>query len=91
MYKKINILGLNIAFCFRYKGDERDITSYGFDFKEKNLGIFWRISTIVKDIVRDNVKNLKFIHVKQLMFGVNLIWVKFWFTFDYKGLTLKIK
>lgn len=83
MYKRFKIGKLNTIVVFRYKWDDPD--SLWTEFRDYELGLFFRRDKIVgrKDFV--NPKNWKNNLVYSYMFGIKLLICKAWITVDYNG------
>lgn len=92
--KRFKVGDLTIKFVLRHyweKPDPKNIWSSKFEFRTKELGLFYNksmaIGTKKKGIEAFDKSNL----VPSYMFGITLIYVKFWITIDRKVLSLKLE
>ena len=91
--KRLKIGDLTIKFVLRHyweKGDPTNIWITKYNFRKKELG-FWydknmAVGTTKKGKEMFSDSNL----YPSYMFGVNLIYVKFWFTIDRKVLSINL-
>lgn len=91
--KRLKIGDLTIKFVLRHyweKGDPTNIWITKYNFRRKELG-FWydknmAVGTTKKGKEMFSDSNL----YPSYMFGVNLIYVKFWFTIDRKVLSINL-
>lgn len=91
--KRLNIGDLHVKFVLRHyweNPDTNNIWSRKYDFRRKELG-FWfdknmAVGTTKKGKEAFSESNL----FPSYMFGVNLLYIKFWITVDRKVLHIKI-
>ena len=85
------ILGYDVSFVFRYKGDDLNQEMSDRLFKnEYKFGIFYNNKRVVKQITpTDSIKESFSKLVPSRMLGMDLVWCKFWFSWDKDALNLE--
>lgn len=86
MVGKLRLRKIRFTFVFRYKWDDIDKMRYNSEFREYEIGFWFKKNRIVgnKDFKQPKewANNL----VNQYMFGINLLICKMWLTFDKGGM-----
>ena len=93
MILKKKIGDLNISFVLRHyweKSDPENLWIRKYDFRRKELG-FWFDKNMAVGITKKGKEAFSDSNLyPSFMFGVNLIFIKFWITIDRKVLHIKI-
>jgi hypothetical protein len=87
----VTIFGLNFTFVFRHrfekKKDENDIWDTLMEWREWELGFWFRRFETVGRRNFNKPEEWKNNMVYMYMFGINLLWCKAWFTVEKGAMT----
>jgi len=93
LIKRLTLGDLNISFVFRHyweKSDPENLWLRRYDFRRKELG-FWFDKNMCVGITKKGKEAFSDSNLyPSFMFGVNLVFIKFWITIDRKVLHIKI-
>lgn len=90
MVKKIILSGWELSFVFRHRWEGSDPIDV-YEWNTLSLGIWYkRYKVIKKPNHGQAILGQRAKLVNQHMFGINLLWCKFWFTICHRPLVLKL-
>jgi hypothetical protein len=89
MIKKFSIGKLNLTFVFRHRW-EKEHRFLSTMFNTKQLGLFWRKDMCVGRRKKGNAMFDSDNLVPSYMIGINLVFCKFWITFDINVLDIDL-